>query len=107
MQSCLEWIPVKGITMALVFVVVEMNALDKRHGPDHIIKGKIRRKVQKVNHSLQTFAGLIMRLARSSYGAITINEMRMVLKQVYQCVMIFNSLCQQRLSSQKPKMDKF
>ena len=68
MQSCLEWIPVKGITMALVFVVVEMKALDRRHGPDHIIKGKIRRTVQKVNHSLQTFAGLIMRVAWSSYG---------------------------------------
>ena len=48
-----------------------LNVLDERYdlvGPDYIIKGKLRRTVQKNSQSLQTFADTIMRVTWSSYG---------------------------------------
>ena len=48
-----------------------LNVLDERYdlvGPDYIIKGKLRRTVQRNNQSLQTFADSIMRVTWSSYG---------------------------------------
>ena len=48
-----------------------LNVLDERYdlvGPDYIIKGKLRRTVQRNNQPLQTFADSIMRVTWSSYG---------------------------------------
>ena len=48
-----------------------LSVLDERYdliGHDYIIKGKLRRTVQRNNQSLQTFADSIMRVTLSSYG---------------------------------------
>ena len=76
-----------------------LNVLDERYdlvGPDYIIKGKLRRTVQRNNQPLQTFADSIMRVTWSSYGEDGAN---MALEQFIQ------GLCDPRMQKHVAKRE--
>ena len=90
----LTHVPLQERTLAAL-----LNVLDERYdlvGPDYIIKGKLRRTVQRNNQPLQTFADSIMRVTWSSYGE---DGAKMALEQFIQ------GLCDPRMQKHVAKRE--